>query len=271
MGQQFDFHPRFDFLPVFVFQQLLFEALKPALGCADDIERPLFAQIIEVLFAGHAAVHRPDALGGPVLCLHKVHDLLDGGDIGAVAIKDFISQGKPIGRDHQSDADLFAVRALIAAVAALRLGITQTLALEVSAGDVVKQELEARAKEAFVAVLEMTEERLAQWQKLIQAPVEPVVIHRFAADSQQVIESRLCIPALAQRQFGSLRAEPADAEDGSYRRPIDFLAPAWQVGGQKIVHPQPPPKRQSQIDHAKLPEPLHSHPGKIDLRPLRRR
>ena len=43
------------------------------------------------------------------------------------------------------------------------------------------------------------------------------------------------------------------------------------MGGQKIVHPQPPPKRQGQIDLTKLPHPLHSYPGKIDLRPLRRR
>src|SRR6185312_2951047 len=110
----------------------------------------------------HAAVHGPNALGHSVVLLHQLDDLLDGGDVGPIAIEDFISQRQPLGCDDQPDTDLFAIRALVAAVAALGLRVARTLAFKVSAGDVIQQELEALAKEAFVALLEMTKEGLAQ-------------------------------------------------------------------------------------------------------------
>src|SRR6202035_2904173 len=64
-----------------------------------------------------------------------------GGERGAVlrvAGKHFVSDGKAVAIDHQSDHDLLAVRTMIARVAALGLGVAGTLAFEISRGEIVE-------------------------------------------------------------------------------------------------------------------------------------
>ena len=111
---------------------------QPALRRADQITRLALTQERQVRLADHAPVHHPDPLGHAVFLFHYTHDCLHGGHIGAVAREHLKAQGQTLRRADQTDADLLVAAALIARVAALRLGITLRLALEVSARHVVE-------------------------------------------------------------------------------------------------------------------------------------
>jgi len=75
-------------LPVGFFQQGRRVVPQPALRRAGQITRLALAQKSDVRLADHAAVHHPEPFGGAVFFLHRAHDVLDRGDIGAVAGKD---------------------------------------------------------------------------------------------------------------------------------------------------------------------------------------
>jgi hypothetical protein len=73
--------------------------------------------------------------------LHGAHDGLHGLGVVRVAGEHLVAQREAVEGHHQSDADLLAVGAVIAAVAALRQRVGLRLALEVGAGHVVQQHL----------------------------------------------------------------------------------------------------------------------------------
>ncbi len=62
------------------------------------------------VFADHPPVQDPDAFGLTVLFFHQPDPVLHRGHVGSVAGKDFIADGQPFGRDHQTEIHLFAVR-----------------------------------------------------------------------------------------------------------------------------------------------------------------
>jgi hypothetical protein len=62
-----------------------------------------------------------------------------GAHVGAVAREHLKTQGQPLRRADQPDADLFVARTLVAGVATLGLRVALGLALEVGAGHVVEQ------------------------------------------------------------------------------------------------------------------------------------
>ena len=57
-----------------------------------------------------------------------------------IALEDLVRQRKPLPVDHQPHHHLLAVRAVIARVPALRLGVAQRLPLEVRRGQVVEED-----------------------------------------------------------------------------------------------------------------------------------
>ena len=113
------------------------------------------AQKFDVLLADQAPVHHPDAFGFAVFFFHDPHDVLHRGHVGAVAGKDFIGQRQPFRADHQPQADLLAIRAVVAAVTPRCLGVAQDLALKKRAGHIVKEELKADAKPTLVTLEQM--------------------------------------------------------------------------------------------------------------------
>ena len=123
---------------------MLLDSPQLALGRAHDIECVFAPQVIQVILADHPAVHRPDPLSHTVFALHQLDDLFNGGDIAAVTREDFIGQWKPFRRHHQSDTDLFAVRAAVAAVSAPGLRVAFALAFKIGARDIIEQELKTR-------------------------------------------------------------------------------------------------------------------------------
>jgi hypothetical protein len=81
-----------------------------------------------------------------------------------------VAHGKPLGRHHQPDVHLLAVRALVPAVATGGLLVALGLALEVGAGDVVKQKLEAYPEQTLVALLQVLAERILVRKDGIEPP-----------------------------------------------------------------------------------------------------
>jgi hypothetical protein len=80
--------------------------------------------------------------------LAGTESVFNGRDVRTVAREDFIGQGKALGGNYQSDADLFAVRSVVATVSALRLRAAFALAFKVGAGYVIEKELEAGTEHA---------------------------------------------------------------------------------------------------------------------------
>ena len=64
-----------------------------------------------------------------------------------VARKHFVAQREAIEGDHQGDAHLLAIGAVIARVAALRLRIGERFAFEVGRGDIVEQHFVVKGEE----------------------------------------------------------------------------------------------------------------------------
>ena len=171
MGEQLDFHVRFDLLPVGFLQQFAFELTQLAFGGSDDVQGSARSQIIQIVLAGHPPVHRPYPFGAAVLGFHPVHDVLHCGDVSPVARKDLIGQRQAFGGHHQTDAYLLAVRALISTVAAPGLRVALALPFEIGAGHVVEQKLEAAAKQTLVALPQMSEQLLPHGKHLVESAV----------------------------------------------------------------------------------------------------
>jgi len=62
MRQEFDFDALTHLLPVFGLEQRGFELAQLRFGRADDVLRVALAQMLDVLFADHAAIHHPKSV-----------------------------------------------------------------------------------------------------------------------------------------------------------------------------------------------------------------
>ena len=97
------------------------------------------ADLIEVVVKRHAAVHdhRTPAFASGALLQNPQH-LVNGRSVLAISLEDLVGLGKALPVENQADHHLFAVRPLIARVAAPRLGIALALSFEVGRGQIVE-------------------------------------------------------------------------------------------------------------------------------------
>ena len=146
------------------------------LGRTDQVAGAARAQPLQIGFADQTPIQHPQASRLSILLLHQTHDLLKRGDIVAVAGEHFIGDRQPFGRNHQSNAHLFAIRPVIATVAAGRFEIFLRQSFDVGAGDIVEQELEANAKPVPIARQQMFAERILLRQQCVQSAIKPGVV-----------------------------------------------------------------------------------------------
>jgi hypothetical protein len=66
-----------------------------------DVDYAPSPQPLEVVLAGHPAIHDPDPPGHAVARLHRLDDLLHGRHIRAIAGEDLVPHGHALSRDHQ--------------------------------------------------------------------------------------------------------------------------------------------------------------------------
>ena len=101
----------------------------------------MLAQKRQILFADHAAIEHPHPLRLPVFRFHGSYDRGDGLAIVGVAGEDFVAQRYTFLGDHQTNADLHAIRSTVARIAALGQRIAGALSFKIGAGHVVEQQL----------------------------------------------------------------------------------------------------------------------------------
>ena len=267
MRQQLDLDAGLHLLPVFLLQQRLLVAAQWRLGRADQVVRLAGTQKLQVLLADHPPVHHPHPFGLAVFSFHRRDDVLDGGHIGAVAREHFVAHRQTFGSHHQSNADLFAVAPMVAAVAPCRQFVVLGQSLEGGAGNIVEQKFEAHPEPIPVALQQLRAQRLLVRQQLVQPAIQPRIVDLLQRHAQQILQRRVVIPALGQRQFARLGAKPTQRQHTGDLIPADVLLPGRQERLKQRVQAQPPPQRQPQVDASELAQPLHPHPGQVHLAP----
>ena len=151
----------------------------------------------DVVGTGHAAVHDPDPLRLAVARFHRSDDLLDGGDVDPVAGKHLVAERHAVTTHHQSDADLLAVRPVVAAVAAPGERVSLGLAFEERARDVVEQQLVVEREQLAEAALEMLLEGSLVRQDRIERPVQSIIVDLLWRHPEQILERRAAVPVLS--------------------------------------------------------------------------
>jgi len=256
--------------PILFVQKLPLKALEHGLGGPHQIQRIPFAQLLQVLFADHAPVHHPDPPLVAVLQPEFLDDFLHGRDIPPVAVEDLIGHRQSLGGHDQTDAQLHAVRTLIARMPALGLRVAGHLALEVGRGDVVEQEVERGPKPLPIALLKMGKQGLPVRPYLVQGSIEPVLVHLVVRDPQPVFQGGLAIPMLGDLQFRGWCAEPGQGQNAGHQLPRDLFASSPHLLLEELIQTQPAPQRQGQIHIAEVPQPFDANPSNVHRRPLRR-
>ena len=137
--------------------------------------------------------------------------------------EDFIAQRQAAARHHQADADLFAVGAMVARVAAFCQGIRIGLALEVRAGHVVQQQVVLDGEQLAEPLLEKHLQRRLVRQQFVQPAVQAVVVHLVDRHAQQIAQGALPIEVFGDVQFARRLAEPRDDQDQRRQRPGNML------------------------------------------------
>ena len=119
------------------------------------------AQFGQLLLGGDAAVHDPDAVGWAVQGFELGDEVFQRLLVLRVAGHDFVSQGQAFGCDHQGQHDLFAVAAMVAAVAIGGFGDVFGGTLEVSAGEIVEEHFVLHVEETLPAPAQVLKEGVA--------------------------------------------------------------------------------------------------------------
>jgi hypothetical protein len=158
------------------FEQLLLEPLQFPLGRPHDVTRAPVLEPLEVGRVDHPAVDRPDPTLAAVPLFHSLDDFLQCRRIPAISGKHLVSQREAFAADDQPDTDLFTVRPMIARIASRGQRVAVRLALEVSARDVVQQEIIFQLEQGPEAFLEVRFERVLVRQEPVQRAIEPVVV-----------------------------------------------------------------------------------------------
>jgi hypothetical protein len=118
-----------------------------------------------------------------------------------VAGEHFVAQRKAIEGDHQRDAHLLAIGAVIARVAALRLRIALGLPFEVGRGEVIQQHVIVHGKQLPHPPAQVRLKRRFMRQQLVERAIQPILVHQRLVQLQQITERRASIPVLGNVQL----------------------------------------------------------------------
>ena len=141
-------------------------------------------------------------------------DRLQGSRVLGVAGEHFVAQRKAVKRHRQRDANLLAVGAMIAGIAALRLRVGFRQAFEIRARDVVEQHLVINRKQLAAALRQVCLERRLACEKMIERAVEPILVDLLIAKLEQIAKRRAAIPILGNVQLARGLAQPRRNQHG---------------------------------------------------------
>src|SRR5205823_8722895 len=137
-----------------------------------------------------------------------------------VARHHFISQVQTFGSDDQRNDHLAAVRTMIPAMAELGFGNFLRLALDVSAGQVVKQHFISGAEEILPARLQVSEQSRAMLQQTVEHQVKLVFAAPMKIRTEQIAHGTAVIPLAMTTPFGARSNQPVSGGNLEQARPI---------------------------------------------------
>ena len=145
-------------------KQLPLQAREPPLGRADHVGhwRIGFAHDVEDGFGRDATVHHPDAARLAVLALDAVEKVAQCRAVCRVAGQDLVGQRQALGRHDQRDDHLHAVWPMIPRVAEATLVVVGEwrVGLEIRAGQIVEEHVEADVEQIAPAAHQVVKQRL---------------------------------------------------------------------------------------------------------------
>src|SRR6202043_192320 len=127
---QLDLDAFMDHAPAIRASEFKGELLQFRLRRTDDVAPASLAQPLQIVGAGHAAIGDPDPPEHAMPSLHGGYDRLQGSRVVGVASEHLVAQWKAVEGHDQCDAYLLAVGAMIAGIAASRLGVCVGLPLK---------------------------------------------------------------------------------------------------------------------------------------------
>lgn len=136
--------------------------------------------------------------------------MFERGAIQAVAGKDFIGEREAFGRDDQGEHELFAIGPVIAGVAAVGFGHGVGVALEISAGQIVEQQVEGRAEEILPLLGEGLFEGGLVGEQPVQTAIEPVLVGHAGIGVEQHVHGALGKPFFVDEEFAARGEESVD-------------------------------------------------------------
>ncbi len=249
-------------------QQCLLDVTQGRPPGPDEILAAASSNGREIRVADNATVKDPYAPRLPVLALHHPHHRFERSHIGAVAVKRFVAQGKAVDIDDHRQDDLQAIGPMIAAIAATHHRILRRGAFDITAREVVQQDVELRRKQLAVARGQMALERGLLRQQVIERPIEPSVIDRAVRNMQEVVQRCRRIPAFFNRQLTPRRAQPIDRQDCGDARPRHVSGNRIYPRLEEFVQAQLAPERQTEQGGPQLPRPLQPDTVDQDLSDL---
>jgi hypothetical protein len=155
------------------------------------------------LLGGDAPIHHPHALSLAVLGLDLGQEVRQGLLVEGIAGKHLVGQGKAVRGHHQGDDHLHAIGAFVAAVTEFALTLLRGVALEIGAGQIVEQDVEAGIKEAAPALLKVGKQVLFVREEMIQTAIEGVTVGDRKVLTEQIAHRTVVVPMSMQAPFAT--------------------------------------------------------------------
>mgnify|MGYP000661908548 CR=1 FL=1 len=170
------------------------------------------AKELQVVFTDDAAIKDPEAAGFAELRFDGVENVFERGPIQTIAGKEFVAERKAFERDDQRQDQLFAIGPMIARVTALGLGHGLDVALKISAGQIVEQQIEGRAEEILPLLREVLFQGGLVRGDPIQAAIEPILLGHARVGVEQQVHGGLRKPFFVDGKFAARGDETIDGE-----------------------------------------------------------
>ena len=195
--------------------------------------------------------------------LHRLDDLLHGGGIMRVARKHFVAQREAVTGDHQGDADLFAIGAVIARVATLRRAdCARASPFEVGARSRRRGAGRSRRRRApqALATRSASSARLcgSNW---IQRAIQPILVHQRIVQLQRIRSApcadtspRQCVIRSRAHTSGPRPAPPPSLPRAPLPCRLGYACSARTHRGRYGT-----PQRERQVHMTELPAAFHPH------------
>ena len=168
----------------------------------------------------------------------------------------FVANGEPVTVQHQTHGHQLAVRAVLLAVAPLRLGCLQDLALEVGVGQIVKQQLALQVEQRFLPSVQLRLDLHPMPMQFVHVPVEPVLVQLVGVHAQDIGHGRPLGP-VHHRQFRTGMDQPVQShhlgQQPGRRGQLDRLEDRVQL--QSLPH------LVAHVQRPSLAQVLGPHPG----------